>query len=367
MGSVQATGTVTINSKAAVGPTTVATTPTTVASKVISLFSEAYSNQTVDSWAAAWGTGSSKDTTVAGNAVKVFYNLGYTGVDLSKHQINASTMTHLHMDIWTCYPTTSAAFKVKLVDFGADSTSGGGDDSEGEVTYTASTSTALKTGTWVSLNIPLSDFALKSRSHIAQLIFSGDLKVVWTDNIYLYQGKLTEPLIAAPTPTIDEANVISLFSDQYTNHSVTSWNPYWQYSTALVSDRTVNDNNVKVYTSLNFVGITFEGTNMIDASGMNYFHMDVWTPDSVTSSSTFKILLVDYGANGVYAGGDDSSQELTFTTTSSPALVSGSWISFDIALSKFTGLTARKHRAQLVISAANGVSTVWVDNIYFHK
>jgi hypothetical protein len=368
LGNVKATGAVTINSKAAAGPTTVAATPTMDASKVISLFSEAYTNQTVDSWAASWGTGSSKDTTVAGNAVKVFYNLGFTGVDFSKHLLNASNMTHLHMDIWTCYPTTSGSFKVKLVDLGADSTSGGGDDSQGEVTYTATTSTPLKTGAWVSLDIPLSDFALKARSHLAQLIISGDMKVVWVDNIYFYQGKLTEPLIAAPTPAVAAANVISIFSDAYTNQNVTSWDPYWGNGQVQYTDRMIGDNNVKVYTNLKnyYVGITFDGANMIDATNMNYFHMDVWTPDSVTAASNFRITLVDFGANGIY-GTDDASQELSFTPSTSPALVSGTWMSFELPLSKFTGLTTKKHLAQIVLAATGNVSTIWVDNIYFHK
>ena len=40
-------------------------------------------------------------------------------------------------------------------------------------------------------------------------------------------------------------------------------------------------------------------------------------------------------------------------------------VSLDLPLSSFTGLTARAHVAQLVLSS--DTSTVFVDNLYFHK
>jgi hypothetical protein len=105
----------------------------------------------------------------------------------------------------------------------------------------------------------------------------------------------------------------------------------------------------------------------VDATAMTHFHLDLWTPDA----TTFKVKLVDYGANGVWgdgsggAGGDDTEHELTFDATTTPALATGQWISLDLPLSDFTNLTARAHVAQLILSATN--STVFVDNVFFHK
>ena len=45
----------------------------------------------------------------------------------------------------------------------------------------------------------------------------------------------------------------------------------------------------------------------------------------------FKILLIDFGRDGNFEGGDDSSHELSFT---SPTLETDNWISLDIPLSK---------------------------------
>ena len=44
------------------------------------------------------------------------------------------------------------------------------------------------------------------------------------------------------------------------------------------------------------------------------------------------------------------------------------WVSLDIPLSDFTGLTARAHIAQLIYAAApTGSATVYLDNVYFHN
>jgi hypothetical protein len=57
--------------------------------------------------------------------------------------------------------------------------------------------------------------------------------------------------------------------------------------------------------------------------------------------------------------------ELTFDATTVPALASQQWVSFDLPLSSFTGLTTRGHLAQLIISG--DPKTVYIDNVYFAK
>ncbi len=55
---------------------------------------------------------------------------------------------------------------MKLVDFGADGAYGGGDDTEHEIIYSAPA-----TETWISYDIPLTDFTgLVNTDHLAQLI-----------------------------------------------------------------------------------------------------------------------------------------------------------------------------------------------------
>lgn len=163
----------------------------------------------------------------------------------------------------------------------------------------------------------------------------------------------TEPLTAAPTPTIPAANVISMFSNAYTNVTVDTWQTSW--SAGVVADVQIAGNDTKKYTNLDFVGIETV-TNQINATSMSYFHVDVWTPNM----TTFRVKLVDFGANAAFGGGDDVEHELIFTPT-----LSG-WNSYHIPLADFTGLTTRAHIAQLILSGLPvGAGTLFVDNVYF--
>ena len=101
------------------------------AADVISLFSDAYPNLPVDTWSATWDQADVADVQIAGNAAKKYTNLAFAGIEFTSQPVNASAMTHLHIDLWT---QDDAQFKVKLVDFGANGAFGGGDDSEHEIT-----------------------------------------------------------------------------------------------------------------------------------------------------------------------------------------------------------------------------------------
>lgn len=161
------------------------------------------------------------------------------------------------------------------------------------------------------------------------------------------------PTVAAPTPTVNSAKVISLFSNAYTNVGVDIWRTSW--SNATYEAVQIAGNDTKKYSNLVFVGVETTGANLINATAMTHFHLDVWTPDM----TTFKVKLVDFGANGVFGGGDDVEHELTFNPT-----LSG-WNSLDIPLINFTGLTTRAHMAQYVFSGAPA-GTVFIDNVYFY-
>jgi len=346
-------------------PTVAAPTPTELQENVISLFSNAYSNVTVDTWSAVWDMADVEDVLVAGNDTKKYTNLVYAGIEFTSQPINAADMTAFHMDFWTPDPTaTPAVFRIKLVDFGADGLFGGGDDVEHELSFDANSGTPLTTGEWVSFDIPLADFTgLTTRGHLAQMIISGDPNTVYIDNVYFYEEVVipTEPSVAAPTPVYPPSQVISLFSNAYTNVPVDTWSAVWDV--ADVEDVLIAGNDTKKYTNLVYAGIEFV-SQTVNASGMSNFHMDFWTPDPTAMPAVFKIKLVDFGADGLYGSGDDVEHELSFDANSSTPLVTGAWVSFDIALSAFTGLTTRNHLAQMIISG--DPNTVFIDNVYFH-
>lgn len=162
----------------------------------------------------------------------------------------------------------------------------------------------------------------------------------------------SDPTTAAPAPTENAANVISLFSNAYTNVPVDTWSAVWD--AADVADVQVAGNDNKRYTNLVFCGVEFT-SSPIDATNMDFYHVDIWTPNA----TFFNIKLVDFGANGVFGGGDDTESELPFTPTLND------WVSLDIPLSSFTGLASRAHLAQMLY--VSSTSKVYVDNVYFYK
>ena len=174
-------------------------------------------------------------------------------------------------------------------------------------------------------------------------------------------GLTAKPTSPAPIPNKPAADVISLYSNTYTNVPVNTWNTRWQFSTAEEFFDKVQNNDIIRYRNLNFVGIEFT-SKTINATEMTHFHIDIWTPDPVTSAKVFKVLLADFGANNSFGGGDDSSHELGFKA---PLITSGNWVSIDVPLTALTGLTKRGNLAQLVLSG--DFPNVYIDNVYFYK
>jgi hypothetical protein len=333
-----------------------AETPSVESADVISLFSNAYQNVNMDTWRTGWSNATLTDTSIASDNMKRYSNLDFVGVEATgANQINASTMKYFHIDFWTNNATT---FRVKLVDWGADKSYGGGDDSEHELV-----STGHATGEWVSWHIPMTSFAnLKSSANISQIIFSAQpagSANVFIDNVFFTKENSKNPMYgpktASPVPTANASQVISLFSNAYTNKNVDTWRTPW--SNAAFNDTIIASDNMKHYGNLDFVGVEATGANMINASTMTHFNIDFWT----VNATTFRVKLVDWGANGAYGGGDDTEHEIASTTHPLKQ-----WNSWKIALSDFTGLTAKSNIAQIIFSGLpTGKADVYLDNIYF--
>lgn len=343
------------------GPLIAAPAPTADAAEVISLFCDVYTDHPVDTWSAVGDVADVADYLIGTDNTKKYSNLVFALIEFRTTTVNASEMSHFHMDVWTPDATASASvFKVKLVDFGANGVYNGGgeDDVEGDITFDEST---MNTGSWVSLDMPLAGFSgLTTKEHLAQLIISGDPTTLSLDNVYLYDGGVPQaPAVPAPLPTVDAADVVSLFSDAYPNHPVDTWSADWDM--ADVADYSIGADNTKKYTNLIFAGIEFS-TTTVDAAAMTHFHIDIWTPDETAAPSVFKIKLVDFGADGVYGGGDDVEHEITLDDNT---MNTGSWTGIELPLTDFTNLTAKEHLAQLLISG--DLNTVYVDNVYFHR
>jgi len=165
-----------------------------------------------------------------------------------------------------------------------------------------------------------------------------------------------EPLTAAPTPTRNPADVISMFSNAYTNVPVDTWRTDW--SAAVLTDVNIEGNATKKYSNLDFVGIETVA-NQLNLSAMTHIHLDVWS----SNFTNFGVKLVDFGADGAFGGNDDVEHLVSI-----PMPAQGQWVSLDLPLVDFTGLTRRLNVAQYILVAQpSGSSTVYMDNMYFYK
>jgi len=172
--------------------------------------------------------------------------------------------------------------------------------------------------------------------------------------------------VNAPTPTLSPANVISIFSDTYTNVPVNYYNGYWQpWQTTLSNNFSVLGDNVLNYTNFNFVGIEFSSPT-VNANSMTHIHLDAFIPGAIAPGRQLRVIVVDFGANGVFGGGDDTRHSTTFTATTSTPVVSQNWISIEIPFSAMPGLLSKSNLAQIILEGGDN-SIIYVDNIYFHN
>ncbi len=188
LGDIPATGALTLVNLQ--GPTAPAPAPTAPSGSVISLFSNAYPSVPVTTFSTDWATETAtvEDVRIAGDDVKAYSNIaapGFAAIVFDAPTIDASDMTHLHVDVFLPVGT---GLLIKLVDFGANGVfDESGDDTEAELIFTASSDPPLTTGEWVGLDVPLSAFAsLASTEHLAQMILKGSTTtpVAFVDNLY---------------------------------------------------------------------------------------------------------------------------------------------------------------------------------------
>ncbi|WP_144281356.1 Ig-like domain-containing protein [Chryseobacterium echinoideorum] len=345
-----ASGSLTINSQ---GNFIAAPTPTHPADKVISVFSDTYTNVPVDYYNGYWApyqTTQSADFTVNGNNVLNYYNFNFVGIEFASNPINASATSHFHADIYLPNALAAGAnFKVNVVNFGADGVYGGGDDSNHVTTITAP---VLQGQNWVSLDIPFSAMTgLTSRNKIGQIIFEGtNIPAFYADNIYFYNdGSIipATPTAAAPNPSHAANSVLSVFSDAYTNVAGTDFNPNWGQST-IVSQLPIAGNNTIKYAGLNYQGTQF--ASPLNVSSYGFIHIDYYT----ANSTSLKFYLISPGP---------VERSYTLSVPSGIGTSTNGWKSIDIPLSAFSGVNL----SSIIQFKADGNGDIFFDNMYFHN
>jgi len=170
---------------------------------------------------------------------------------------------------------------------------------------------------------------------------------IYIDNIQVPDGVvivLPEPTDPAPTPTLPQNEVISIFSDAYTTLPGVNLNPNWGQGTVF-SLITIQGDTTMVYGNLNFQGTELNQNLNLDSAGMQYIHIDFWNANS-TELDFFLISPV--------------------TNQQSVALVppgtTEEWVSVDIPLTDFEPTVDLSQVFQMMFT---GNGTIYLDNIYF--
>ena len=171
--------------------------------------------------------------------------------------------------------------------------------------------------------------------------------VRYVDNISYLTGTYNEPPFnpgPAPIPTQLEENVVSVYSDTYSNNIATNLNPGWGQATAQSEFQLAEGDTALLYSNLNYQGLLYTST---DVTTMDYVHLDYYTDDSTALG--FYVIQEGTGENGY-----SIDTELGITT--------GQWVSVDIPLSHYT-VTDLSGVNQI---KTDGNGTVYLDNIYFY-
>ncbi|MDA9984600.1 hypothetical protein N9575_02870 [Flavobacteriaceae bacterium] len=157
------------------------------------------------------------------------------------------------------------------------------------------------------------------------------------------------PSAGAEAPTLDAADVISYFSNAYTNQEMTTWAS--QYSAnASVEEVIINGDDMLKLSITSENGYALGDVAAVnDVSIHNGLHLDVWS----ATNQSIVVKVVDYGANGVY-GIDDTEQALEIQIE-----VNAGWNSVSKEL---TGVNT--NFAQFVLTAEQ-TGVIYLDNIYF--
>lgn len=323
-------------------PSQAAPVPTASASDVISIYSDSYTPINDVNLNPGWGQNTVfTESAIGGNNMIEYASLNYQGISFENNAQDLTTagMTHVHLDVWT--PNASAV-NFFLISPGPLETA---------------EALSITTGSWVSYDFPLDNFSsVVNLSEVIQFKFddngAGDAPTIYVDNIYFYKESAgaSSPSSAAADPTKPAADVISIYSDAYTQIANVDTNPGWGQNT-VVTETAIGGNNMLKLESLNYQGISFENNAQdLTTAGMTHVHLDVWTPDA----SAVNFFLISPGPL-------ETAEALSITT--------GSWVGYDIPLSNFSSVVNLSEVIQFKFddNGAGDSPTLYIDNLYFYK
>ncbi|MEC8090455.1 MAG: T9SS type A sorting domain-containing protein [Bacteroidota bacterium] len=296
------------------GPTTAAADPTAThnAADVVSLYSDAYTSASeATSWVLSPGWGQSTATAEVGldpcdsdpaDSFIRMNNLDYQGHIFAAQDV--SGMTHLHFDVWAENAGDLTATLISL-----------------NATQEAPVTTTLTAGSWVSVNIPLTDFSTaNSNINLAAIeqfkwVGAAALGYVYIDNIYFWAPPSTDTEISFSVDTRNNSTYPSATNGININYSTDGGTTYTLSNLLTESSTTAG---------------VYEGT--------------VTLPKS-TGDVKYQVALTDVSdgySSIVASSGDTLDSDADFTVTTGANAVSASifLLDRDASASSFATLTS---------------------------
>jgi len=161
---------------------------------------------------------------------------------------------------------------------------------------------------------------------------------------YTVKIQATTPPVAAPAPTNNSEDVVSIFSDAFPSIA-TDLFPDWSQNTIASEIQIDGDNTLKYY-SFNFMGMEYAVT---DLSAYENLHLDYFMTEATTWLAVSLIT---------------KEGETLYNVSVKVGLEYNKWVSLDIPLSFYDATRDMTTAYQLKIQ---GNKTVYLDNVYFWK
>ena len=187
---------------------------------------------------------------------------------------------------------------------------------------------------------------------------------MYVDYVRVYQ---TPPVpTAGPTaPDEPSTGIVALLSDTFSVGTPSNWRTDDSVNST-VTDLSLSGNSVKQYS--NVTQFTVEPSAVLNVSDAYKFQFTVYRTDPYAD---LKVKLVDYGADGVSGGSDNSEHEIVFSQANGNAIGSGAWVPIEILMTDLTGLSNQTAIGQIVVSSheagttAGSGETISLDDIFF--
>ncbi len=228
--------------------------PTKDAANVISVYSGAYdSNYTnLDPY---WGQATdATEVDYSGNKVLKYADLNYQGMQYAS--TDASGMEYVHLDYWTSDATDFGFWVIH--------------EGQTETEYNIASELGITTGSWTSIDIPLSHYTGPDLNGVTQFKTTGN-GTIYLDNLYFWKEPVAEAKDATLSDLLIDGTTIDNFSSNDTSYSYIVDDETVPTTTATA---TINGAGVSISNASSIPGTTTVTVTSTDGTVTKRYHIE---------------------------------------------------------------------------------------------